>query len=137
MLQMNIGFLTAVGLFLSYFLEAVGLLCLFIALYIRVTPWQELALIRSGNTAAAVGLGGAILGFVLPLAGVIAHSVSMTDVLCWGAVALGIQLGAYFTIRLVVRSLPADIVAGNVAVAGLSAVISVAVGALNAACMVP
>lgn len=43
--------------------------------YIFITPYREIALIREGNAAAAAGLGGAILGFVLPLASTIVLAV--------------------------------------------------------------
>ena len=61
--------------FLFYFATAIGLLLLFVAAYIFITPYQEIALIRAGNAAAAAGLGGAILGFVLPLASTIVLAV--------------------------------------------------------------
>jgi hypothetical protein len=43
------------------------LLALFIAIYIRMTPYREMALIREGNMAASFSLSGSILGFVVPL----------------------------------------------------------------------
>ena len=46
--------------FAGYFATALGLLAVFVVLYIFVTPYSELTLIREGNTAAAVSLGGAI-----------------------------------------------------------------------------
>ena len=38
--------------FASFFLAAILLLLAFLAIYIRVTPYNELALIREGNEAA-------------------------------------------------------------------------------------
>ena len=52
--------------FLVYLAVALVLLGLFIAIYIRVTPYREIALIREGNMAAAFSLSGSILGFVIP-----------------------------------------------------------------------
>ena len=54
--------------FAGYFATAVGLLAVFVVLYVFVTPYSELALIREGNTAAAVSLGGAIVGYAMPIA---------------------------------------------------------------------
>ncbi|MDX1656950.1 MAG: DUF350 domain-containing protein [Candidatus Competibacteraceae bacterium] len=58
-----------VPLFLVYLLVAFALLWLFKAAYLRVTPYPEIELIRQGNTAAAVSLGGSMLGFPWPWAG--------------------------------------------------------------------
>jgi len=41
------------------------LLGAFLAVYLAVTPYNELTLIREGNAAAAISLGGAITGYVL------------------------------------------------------------------------
>jgi putative membrane protein len=131
------SFLIALPLFLKYFLVALVLLGAFIAVYARITPLNELAEIRANNAAATLSLGGAVLGFVVPLASVIAHSASLVDVVSWGAVALVVQIAAYLGLRLVIGTLAFDIAAGNMAVAGLAGVMSVAVGLLNAACMVP
>ena len=131
------NFVTTVVVFLAYFLEALGLLGLFAAVYVRLTPYRDFDLIRAGNSAAALTLGGAIIGFVLPLASVITHSASLLEVGAWGLVALVVQLGVFLGIRAGIRSLAERIAADNVALAGLVAAVSVGVGALNAACMVP
>ena len=68
-----------IGNFLLYFGVALGFEALFIALYMAVTSHHETTLIKQGNSAAAISLGGAVLGFTLPLASVIVHSVSLVD----------------------------------------------------------
>ena len=123
--------------FLSFLIESIGMLTLFIVGFIWATPHREISLIRSGNVAAAVGLGGAIIGFVLPLACVIAHSISRIDVAIWGLVALVVQIGVFQVLRCFLRSLPADIASGNIGEAIFAASLSIGVGVLNAACMVP
>ncbi len=45
-------------------------------LYTLITPHKEFALIREGNTAAAVALGGSLVGFALPASNIIANSIS-------------------------------------------------------------
>src|SRR5713101_2005272 len=85
--------------FLAYFLMALVLVAVFLAVYVRVTPYREIALIRQGNLAASLSLSGALLGFVIPLASAIAHSVAWWDMLLWGAVALVVQLLSYFAVR--------------------------------------
>lgn len=121
--------------FLFYFAAAIALLLLFVAAYIFITPYREIALIREGNAAAAAGLGGAILGFVLPLASAIAHSVNLLDMAVWGLVALLIQLLAYGVSRLLLPDLARDIPAGHIASGVFVGVLSLTVGILNAACM--
>jgi putative membrane protein len=121
--------------FLLYFVVAIVAEAAFIALYIRVTPHREMALIRQGNTAAAISLGGAVLGFTLPLASVIAHSVSLIDLAIWGVIALLVQLVAYLIVDVLLREVSRQIDAGNIAAATMLATGSVAIGLLNAACM--
>ena len=38
------------------------------SLYVMLTPHKEITLIRDGNTAAAVSLGGVLVGLAIPLA---------------------------------------------------------------------
>ena len=74
--------------FLSYFVSAVVLLAVFLFIYSKITRHDEWTLLAKGNTAAAVSLSGATLGFALPLASVIAHAASILDLLVWAVVAL-------------------------------------------------
>jgi len=121
--------------FLLDFALALILLALFVAIYVRVTPYREIALIREGNIAASISLSGALIGLVLPLASAIAHSVSPLDMVAWGVIALVVQLIVYaVTSRLVPRFREA-IEAGRAAPATLLAALSVSVGILNAASM--
>ena len=45
--------------YLIHLLLAAGLLIVFFIIYTRVTPYNEVLLIRQGNQAAALSLGGA------------------------------------------------------------------------------
>src|SRR3954467_3333027 len=63
--------------FAAYFAVGGALTALFVALYSNMTPHREIALIRAGNVAAAIGLTGALVGFVIPLASVVAHSAGI------------------------------------------------------------
>ena len=49
--------------FLIYLVLAFALLTVFAWIYDKVTPYNELVLIRGGNTAAAIAYSGAILGW--------------------------------------------------------------------------
>ena len=104
-----------------------------IRLYIAVTPHDELALIRKGNTAAGLSLGGAIIGIALPLAFVLAFSVSVVDILIWGVVTLILQLIAFFIVDRVLKNLSARIEEGNIASAILLVSVKLTTAAINAA----
>jgi putative membrane protein len=121
--------------FLLYFALALVLLAVFAAVYVRVTTYRELALIRSGNIAAAISLSGALIGFVLPLASAIAHSVNPVDMVAWGAIALVVQLIVYAAVSRLVPHFREAIEAGRAAPAMLLAALAVSVGILNAACL--
>lgn len=65
--------------FLLQFALSLALLVVFSTVHLAVTPCHEPGLIRDGNTAAAISLAGAVIGFVLPLARAVAQSVSALD----------------------------------------------------------
>jgi putative membrane protein len=127
--------MTLLPAFLSYFAVAVALLAVFLLLYVNVTPYDEIALIRQGNTAAAISLSGALLGFAMPVANVIAHSDTLGDLVAWGALAAVIQLLTYLVARFTLPHLSEDIPAGKIAPAVFLAALSLSVGLINAACM--
>jgi putative membrane protein len=111
------------------------LLYLFVWLYIRVTPWREMALIRAGNMGAAFSLSGAILGFIVPLSAAVKYSVNIVDMVIWGMIALVVQIVAFVVVKMLVPTLAQDIEAGNGAQGFFLGVSALAVGLLNAACM--
>ena len=64
-----IASISGLGYFVAYFATALALVAVFLTVYTWVTPHGEIALIRQGNVAAALSLSGALLGFIVPLAG--------------------------------------------------------------------
>jgi putative membrane protein len=127
--------LTILPAFLSYFAVAIVLLAVFLLVYVNVTPYQEFALIRAGNTAAAVTLSAALLGFAIPVANVIAHSDKLADLIAWGAIAGVVQILTYLAARFSMPHMNDDIPAGKVAPALFLATLSLSVGLINAACI--
>src|SRR4051794_33266051 len=117
--------------FVVYLAASLGLLAIFIAIYIRITPYPELALIREGNVAAAASLSGAVLGFAIPLAHAVAQSVTLAEMAMWGIVALAVQLLVYFAVRRLVPDIARDIPAGKLAPGLLLGALSLATGVLN------
>lgn len=111
------------------------LLALFLFIYIRITPYREIQLIREGNAAAAISLSGATMGFAIPLAQSAAQSGNIYDMLLWSGIAMVVQLLVYVAVRLLIPDIARDIPAGKVAQGTFLGVLSLATGLLNAACM--
>ena len=127
--------LSTLPAFAAYFGLGVLFLAVFCTVHIWLTPQREIALIRHGNQAAAISLGGALIGFVMPLASALAHSVNLLDLALWGLVAMIVQWLAHQAIHLLIRDLATQIEEDNRAVAIFAAVIAMAVGLVNAAAM--
>jgi putative membrane protein len=131
------------GVFLygaGHFIVAFGLACLFLAAFKRLyqisTPYDEAALIADGNVAAAVALGGAIIGFALPLASALTQTADPLEFTVWAVLAGVVQILASLIVRrFVVRDLAARIERGNVATGVYLGATSIGVGLLNAASM--
>ncbi|TAG84785.1 MAG: DUF350 domain-containing protein [Burkholderiales bacterium] len=121
--------------FLIYFGLALALLVAFSLVYTTVTPYKELKLIRDGNTAAAISLSGAMLGFALPVASTVINAVNLVDMVIFGVVATVVQLVVFMIARMLLPGLTGSIADGNVAKATFLAAISIAVGMLNAAAL--
>ncbi|WP_242117065.1 DUF350 domain-containing protein [Sphingomonas lacusdianchii] len=123
-----------------HFVIAFGLACLFLTvfkwLYQISTPYDERALIAANNPAAGIALGGAIIGFALPLASALSVTVSVVEFTAWALLAGVIQIVAAFIVRrLIVRDMVTRIEEGNIASAIYSAATSIGLGLLNAASM--
>lgn len=105
-------------------------------IYQWVTPYNEKALIRQGNLAAAIALAGALIGYVLPLASALSHTVSLPEFAAWATLAGVIQIAAFTGVRLVaLPDVKARVENGETSIGVYLAGISIAVGVLNAACM--
>lgn len=127
--------LAGFGSFTGYFAMAILLLLLFCLVYGQVTPYQEFSLIKQGKIAPAISFSGALLGFVVPLASAVSHSVALLDMVTWAAIALVVQVGVFLVLRLLFSDLCHAIADDSVGAAILLGVLSLALGILNAACM--
>ena len=122
--------------FMMYFFSALALVGAFGYLYEKFTPYREIQLICTGNTAAAISFFGAMVGFAMPVASVIAHAVSIQDMLLWSAIACVAQFLTFVVARkLLVKDIKHQIESGNNAAATLLATLSICVGIVNAASM--
>ncbi len=121
--------------FSIYFGLSLVLLLLFKLIYSLITPYDEWALIKENNTAAATAFVGAILGFSLALASAVSNSVSIFDFVIWAVVALLAQLIAFLIVRLFMPKIVQRINKAELSAGIVLAGISIAIGVINAACM--
>jgi putative membrane protein len=121
--------------FLVYFGLGILFVAAFLWIYLLVTPYKEIQLIRSGNAAAAWSLGFTLLGFSLPLAAAIIHSVNPWDMMLWAAIALVVQILVFIVARLLLPEVTKHIQEGQVASGAFLGMLSLAAGVLNAASM--
>ena len=119
--------------FAAQFGLGLGLLAAFIIVYAAATPHRELTLVRAGNTAAAISLSGAILGFGIVIVGIVLRRAVWLELALWGLVALIVQITVLAAIWWLRPGACQRVAAGGVADAVLMAALSVSVGAVNAA----
>lgn len=121
--------------YVIYLLAGAFLLGAFFVVYTRTTPIDEIAQVRGGNSAAALSLSGALIGFSLTVASGILHNSALLGFVAWSAGAMVVQLAVYAVFSRLLPGVKDQIEAGNVAMGGLLGAISLSVGAINAACL--
>jgi putative membrane protein len=122
-------------LLLLHFVVTLLLLALGVFCYTRITPFHEEQLVRGGNIAAGIVLGGTIVAFAIPLGATLATSIFLLDIVIWGIIALVLQLAAFGIATLLFRDIRPMIEGGNVAAALTLTGIQIAIGLLNAGAM--
>jgi putative membrane protein len=108
------------------------LLTLFFMVYTWAMPFKEMTLIRQGNLAAALSLGGAMIGFSLTVASGLMHTDNLISFACWSAAAAAVQLLTYVFVTRLLHMSKQHIEGNNVAFGLLLASISISVGAVSA-----
>ena len=98
---------------------SLGLLIVGCFLYGLLSPYKEVQQIREGNSAAAISLGGVILGLAGPLAMSLNASTSAIELAVWGAAVVVIQLLVFRIIDVLLTGLPQRVREGEIAAAGL------------------
>jgi len=119
--------------FLVHSLASLVILVVGVVIYMRTTKHDEMELIRGGNSAAALSLGGAIVGLSLPLAFSLAAALSLSEVVVWGIVALVLQLVAFRMADLFLKDISARIEDGEIGAATFLVGIKLATAFINAA----
>ena len=127
--------LAAIVNYAIYLIASGVLLGVFFVVYTRITPFDELALIHAGRGAAALSLGGALVGFSLTLGSAILHNAALVDVVLWALGAMLVQIVVYVVASRLLHTVRNEIEAGNVAMGGFMGTISLVAGIVNAACL--
>ena len=123
-------------LYLAYMVAGIILTVLFTVAYVLITPAREIQLIRQGNLACALSLSGAIIGFCMALVSAMTHSWGIGNFMLWGVGAAIIQILVYFAACRIIPDAATQLEQNNVAIGAFCCALSIAIGLLNAACLV-
>ena len=121
--------------YLIHLLLAAVLLAVFFVVYTRTTPANEVLLIRQGNQAAALSLGGALIGFSITVGSALMHTANYQEFFAWAFGAMLVQVLAYAITTRVLNMSKDQIEANNSAFGGLLGAISISIGVINGACI--
>ena len=113
------AFATGFPVTLLHFVVALVILAAAATLYILLTPHKEIALIRDGNTAAAVSLAGVLIGLAIPLAVSLKASTTTVDLALWGVATVMVQLLVFRVVDLILHGLPKRIQDDEMAAAAM------------------
>ena len=113
------AFATGFPVTLLHFVVALVILAAAATLYILLTPHKEIALIRDGNTAAAVSLAGVLIGLAIPLAVSLKASTTTVDRALWGVATVMVQLLVFRVVDLILHGLPKRIQDDEMAAAAM------------------
>jgi putative membrane protein len=121
--------------YLLHLFTAAALVLAFFVVYIRVTPYDEVHLIRGGNVAAALSLGGSLIGFSATIASSLVHTADYYQFAGWAFGAMVTQLLVWVVATRLLRMSKDQIEANNCAFGGLLGAISLSIGIVNAGCI--
>ena len=122
--------------FLTWLAHTAVMMVIFARVYMWMTPWDELSLIRQGNIAAAMSFCGSIIGYTLVLASLLLHAVNSVDFLIWAIVGLAVQIAVLVLARFVMGAdLNTRMHEGQNSSGLFIGALSLAAGILNAAAM--
>ncbi|HTK33761.1 MAG TPA: DUF350 domain-containing protein [Caulobacteraceae bacterium] len=96
-----------------------GMLVFGTVVYSLLTPYKEVQLVRDGNAAAAISLGGVVIGLAAPLAVSLSASPSVIEIVIWGLATTAVQLLVFRITDLFLAGLPGRIEEGETAAAAL------------------
>jgi putative membrane protein len=121
--------------YLLHLATAAALVLAFFVVYVRITPFDEVLLIRQGNGAAALSLGGTLIGFAATIASALVHTADYDQFLGWALGAMLVQVAVFTVTTRLLRMSKDQIEANNCAFGGLLGAISLSIGLVNAGCI--
>jgi len=111
----------------------VGLLVGGVFLYITLTPYDDIKLVKDGNIASAISLFGIIVGLAIPLAFCLSQTSEVADILFWGSFTVAIQLLAFKVCDWMLSDLSGRIERGEISAALVLLAVKLAVAFINSA----
>ena len=126
--------LEALGNFLLYTFSSLVLLGIFGKIYQWLTPYHEHESIKAGKLAPAIALGGALIGFTIPLLSVSYHGINYIDFLIWAVVVGVLQIILF---KVLYWMIPMQVEEDNKAIALIYAVLAFCVGLISAFSLIP
>jgi putative membrane protein len=111
----------------------IALLVVGVWLYLFMTPYDDMKLIREGNVASAISLFGIIVGLAIPLALCLAAASSIAEIVVLGTITVALQLFAFKLVDWILHDLPKRIERGEVSAAILLLGVKLATAFINSA----
>ena len=124
--------------FLIYLAVSLALLLVGLFLMEITTKVKEFALMAKGNKAASYVLGGRLLGLAIVLYSALANSISLVDMVIWGAVGIAAQIIVFYLTEWVTPrrfNVSQSIEEDNRAVGLFLLLLSVSIGIVIAGCL--
>lgn len=119
-------------LYFAFLGVAVALLIAALAIYLQITPYHEIRLIRQGNSAAAVSLGGTAIGMALVLYSTASSTFEIAELAVWGGLGLVSQIVVFLIVTLLLPDLKQGLNEDKLSYGILLGALSIAMGILNA-----
>jgi len=129
------GLLIGFPVLLGHLALTTGLLIVGIGIYVKLAPFHEIARLREGNIAAAIVFSGQMLALAIPLAAMMANSVSLPEIVLWGIVTVFVQFIAIISLHLLLPGMRGCIARGEIAPALVYACGQLVTGLLIAAAL--
>ncbi len=124
--------LASLPLYLAFLGTSLGLLVVALVIYAMLTPYHEIRLIRDGNSAAAISLGGTAIGMAIVLYSTASSTFSIVELAVWGGLGLVGQLFVFVIVWGMLPGLKQGITDNKVSYGVILGALSIAMGILNA-----
>ena len=119
----------------AHFLIAIATWAIVALLLIRLTPADEIKLIRAGNLAAAIWTGGMLIALALPIAAAMRYSHGIAEVATWSLFAALVQAVTYVAAAALAGKTRERLEQGDLASATMVAATQIAVALITAAAL--